>query len=154
MKKTTSSLLISKIRFPLIKRHRWEGESSDVTGIPPSPPPPTPPVRAPNGWSCVKVRYARDKCPEEEAKVAGGRIAECRKIGRRRWRVGSGMMDKWRWGGGLLDSFCSIIMWRASTRLGNFVKKTRGGGGSLRPGPAPLLPATQSGSFSSDSCPF
>lgn len=39
MKKTTSSLLISKIRFPLIKRQRWEGESSDVTGVPPHPHP-------------------------------------------------------------------------------------------------------------------
>lgn len=27
-----------------------------------------------------------------------GCIAECRKIGRRRWRVGSSVMDGWRWG--------------------------------------------------------
>lgn len=49
MKKTTSSLLISKIRFPLIKRHRWEGESSDVTGIP-SIPTPTHPTSQGSKW--------------------------------------------------------------------------------------------------------
>lgn len=33
MKKTTSSLLIPKIRFPLIKCHCWKGASSDLTKV-------------------------------------------------------------------------------------------------------------------------
>lgn len=64
--------------------------------------------------------------------------------------VGSGVMDGWVEVGGLLDSFCSMNMERASARLGkDFIQETRDVRGW--PGPAPLLPATQSGSFCSGS---
>lgn len=39
MKKTTSSLLIPKIRFPLIKCQRWRRASSDLTKVPLNVPP-------------------------------------------------------------------------------------------------------------------
>lgn len=59
MKKTTSSLLIPKIRFPLIKCHCWKGASSDLTKVSQC-------ATAPNGWGCEKVRQSEDKCMERE----------------------------------------------------------------------------------------
>ncbi len=58
MKKTTSSLLIPKIRFRLIKCHCWKGASSDLTKVSQRV------ATAPNGWSSEKVWEREDKCME------------------------------------------------------------------------------------------
>lgn len=86
----------------------------------------------------------------------GGCIAECRKIGRRRRRVGSGVMDGWVEVGGVIEM---VVQYNHGACLRQARQRLHSGNsgcpGLARPssppwpGPAPLLPATQSESFCS-----
>lgn len=60
MKKTTSSLLIPKIRFRLIKCHCWKGTSSDLTKVSQRV------ATASDGWSSEEVCEWEDKWTERE----------------------------------------------------------------------------------------
>lgn len=68
MKKTTSSLLIPKIRFQLIKCHCWKGASSDLTKVSQHV------ASAPNGWSSAKLWEWEDKWMERERRRERRRI--------------------------------------------------------------------------------
>lgn len=92
MKKTTSSLLIPKIRFQLIKCHRWKGASSDLTRVSQRV------ATALNGWSSEEVWELEDKCTERGESERGEEGLYSRMEGKER---SSTVMDGGREGGAI-----------------------------------------------------
>lgn len=98
MKKTTSSLLIPKIRFPLIKCHRWKGASSDLTKV----------SLVCHCFKWVELwetQQSKDKCMEREKKMRADVLwRKIKKKGEWRvkreaarwWMVGRGVGLQWR----------------------------------------------------------
>lgn len=113
MKKTTSSLLIPKIRFRLIKCHCWKGASSDLTIVSHRV------ATAPNGWSSEKVWGWEDKCIKQGREGEDGCLVGWGKDGKEEAEENRGErreaagMDGW----GASGCGCDGGVWKVKARL-------------------------------------
>lgn len=141
-KKTTSSLLIPKIRFRLIKCHCWKGASSDLTIV-------SQRVATASTGSSEKVREREDECMEKER--GGWMYSGMWRDGKEenwgeREKQGDGWWEGWRGVERKSETerdlpTCGIIIQCVSVWLGkDIIKETWGRLGSRSRGGSATLP--------------